>query len=80
MSKGNSFVLNTAGVRELLKSDEMKNVIESYAEEIRARAGDGYGTRTHYSEQRVIVNVFAEDPEAIQDNLENNTLLKAVGK
>jgi hypothetical protein len=74
------FVLDYQGVGELLKSDQMRAVMEAYAQEIKNRAGDGFGSRTHVTEQRVIVNIFAETQEAYLDNLENNTLLKAVGR
>ena len=81
MSKGGfKFVLDTKGVGELLKSAEMRQVIEEYANEVRNRAGDGYEMQTHFSEQRVIANVYTATEEAILDNLENNTLLKAAGR
>lgn len=80
MSKGGfKFVLDTKGVSELLKSAEMRQVIEEYGNEVLARAGDGYDARTTFTD-RVGVNVFPATEEAALDNLENNTLLKAVGK
>ena len=70
------FKLNGAGVRELMQSGEMVSVLESYADEIAARAGEGYNV--HIGPTRANVSVVAETEEAAQDNYENNTLLKAV--
>ena len=74
------FVLNRKGVNELLRSEEMRQVVEQYGRDVQNRAGEGYDTRTHMTEQRVIVNVFPATEEAAVDNYENNTLLKAVGR
>lgn len=73
------FVLNRAGVRELLRSSAAEAVCESYANEIRARAGDGYEVTTYVGKNRVNASVYAATYEARLDNYENNTLLKARG-
>ncbi len=70
------FELNPAGVAELMKSAEMQAVLISKASEVRNRAGDGYDV--HVGPSRANVSVRTETDEAIQDNLDNNTLLKAV--
>lgn len=73
------FELNRAGVGELLKSGEMLSVCESYANAIQARCGDGYEVTTHApGKTRVNASVMATTYKARRDNLENNTLLKAV--
>lgn len=72
-------ILNKAGVGELLKSQWAADCCMEVAERVASSAGDGYTTRLHTSEQRAIVNVYAETEEAYQDNLDNNTLLKAIG-
>ena len=72
------FELNEEGVRALLKSSEMKNVCESYANRIAARAGSGYEVDTYTGRNRVNASVSTGTKEAIRDNLKNNTLLKAV--
>lgn len=82
MSKGKFHIeLISKGVRELLKSDEMQSNINEVAEEVARRAGNGYtvipGTK---GKTRANVRVQAESKEAKRDNLENNTLLKALGK
>lgn len=71
--------LNYAGVGRILKREETKNMLEEYGTAVATAAGDGYATRAHYTEQRVIVNVYAESDEAIRDNIQNNTLLKSMG-
>ena len=70
------FVLNYEGVAELMRSDAMVSVLKSYADGIAARAGDGYNV--HIGPRRANVSVQTETAEAAQDNLDNNTLLKAV--
>lgn len=72
------FKLNYSGVGRLLKSPAMRSVIESKAAAAQERAGDGYSVR--YGKTRVVAFVEAATDEAVQDNLDNNTLLKAVRK
>ena len=69
------FELNYKGVGQLLKSPEMQRVLESYAAGAASRAGKGYKTRVMPT--RAVV--FADSKSAQKDNLEHNTLLKAVG-
>ena len=72
------FELNSAGVVQLLKSAEMRGVIESEANGMSNRAGEGYVVR--YGRDRVVAFVETGTDAAVQDNLDNNTLLKAVRK
>lgn len=78
MSKA-KFELNRAGVRQLMQSQEMMNICRDYANEVRARAGDGYEVTTYTGRNRVNASVHAETYEARKDNYEHNTLLKALG-
>lgn len=68
--------LNSAGVREMLRSDEMEAVLEAKASEIAARCGNGYAHDTYMTPGRVVASVFAETPEAMRDNAKNNTILR----
>lgn len=77
MSK-NTFKLNKAGVRELLKSKEMQKVLKEKADGIKARCGDGYEQDMMVGKNRAKAMVWADTPKAISDNSENNTILKAV--
>lgn len=70
------FQLNYEGVGELMRSGAMISVLESYADGIATRAGDGYDV--HIGPRRANVSVRTATAEAAQDNLDNNTLLKAV--
>lgn len=71
-------VLNKDGVRELLQSDEMMNVCEEYANQALSRLGDGYTVSSVKGKQRAIASVYAESFKAKKENLENNTILKAL--
>lgn len=77
MSKG-KFVLNTSGVRELLKSEELRTVVEEYASRIAKTAGNGFTANARVS-NRAVARVIAETDEAMRDCEDNNTLLKAAG-
>ena len=70
--------LNRAGVRELLKSQEMMRLCTDLANERAARAGAGYGVNTRVGANRVNAEIRAETFEAYRDNLKNNTLLKVL--
>ena len=78
MSKKTKFVLNRSGVRELMKSAAMQEVSKEYATGIRNRCGDGYTQDIHVGKTRANAMVSAETYQAKRDNLENNTILKAV--
>ena len=69
-------VLNSAGVRGLLRSAEMKAVVEARAAEIKSRAGDGY--EVYIAQTRAVAIVGAATNAAENDNLKNNTMLKAL--
>lgn len=79
MSKDFSFKLNRAGVRELLQSDEMVGVLQSYAQSASASLGAGYEITTMVGKNRANARITAVTSEARKDNSKNNTLLKAVG-
>ena len=71
--------LNKEGVGALLKGGETESLMQRMGNEIAKRAGTGYAASTHNTGQRHICNVYAATTEAKQDNLENNTLIKAMG-
>ena len=71
--------LNHEAVGEMLKSSEMQELIKSYADEIAKKAGEGYASDTYNAGSRVIASAYTETEEAMEDNLENDTLLKAMG-
>lgn len=72
--------LNREGVKELLKSAEIMAECRSHAAEMAAKLGaDDYEVSEHVGTNRVNVSVRAKTKKALQDNLDNNTMLKAVG-
>ena len=78
MANGFKFELDRQGVGQLLRSAEMQRVLESYGSRAVSRAGAGYKHGAYQGTDRVKVNVWAYTPEAIKDNQDNKTLLKAV--
>ena len=72
--------LNSSGIRQLLKSEEMVQMLKQQAEQVRARCGSGYSTDLYQASSRVIAGLFAETAEAAKQNSRENTLLKALGR
>lgn len=72
------FELNHKGMRELLKSPQMVSVCENRARTIADRAGSGYKVSSNIGVSRAHASVITATKKAMKDNLENNTLLKAV--
>lgn len=78
MSRDFKFELNSSGVRDLLKSDEIQETLKEKASEIKNRCGDGYEQDIHVGKNRANAMVYAEDLKAKIDNSKNNTILKAI--
>ena len=72
------FELNREGVRELLRSKEMMDVCQEYANNALGKLGDGYEVTTHTGTNRVNAQVAAVTYEAKKENLSDNTIIKAV--
>lgn len=70
--------LNSAGVRELLRSPEMLEICREHAAATLAGCGKGYEMDTHTGKNRVNAMVRAATRAAVRDNAQNNTLLKAL--
>lgn len=62
----------------MLKSAEMGALLKEQAAGIAARSGSGYGTDIKMMETRVIASVFTDTIEAAKENLQNNTILRAL--
>ena len=71
--------LDSTGIQALLKSQEIVDVLQAQADNIRAQLGTQYQTSQHIGKTRANVSVYTEDPDALQDNATNNTMLKAMG-
>lgn len=71
--------LNRSGVRSLLQSQEMMDICKSYAFSAQSKLGDGYSVTYQTGKNRVNAEVAAITTEAIRENAQNNTILKALG-
>ena len=71
-------VFNRSGVRQLLQSPEMLATCRDLAEAARGRLGDGYEVTTHTGRSRVNASIAAVSAEAIRENYDQNTVLKAL--
>lgn len=78
MSEKTRIELNSDGIRALLKSPEMEAAMASYGAEVAARAGDGYEMDTRVGSSRVNARIWTATKDAVNDNLENNTLLTSL--
>ena len=70
--------LNRAGVRALLRSEEMQAMLPKIAAAAAARCGDGYEAGSYIMPTRAVARVSAVSAAAKRDNLQNNTILKAL--
>lgn len=79
MSKKVEIVLNSSGVRSLLRSSEMCDMIQKRANTALSLLGDGYSSSAYTGRNRVNVQISADSITAKRENLENNSLLKSLG-
>lgn len=74
----NRIVLNFSGVRDLLKSPEIKSTLTDIASDIRVRCGEGYTQDLYVGRNRANASVSADSIHAKRNNLKHNTLLKSL--
>lgn len=79
MSKSVKFKLNLPGLNELMKSPAMQTHLSEAASGVANSAGEGYSSDVHTASFVAIGTAFPDTGKAYQDNLDNNTLLKALG-
>lgn len=73
------FTLNKKGVRDILMMPSVLALCEEHANATASVAGAGYeASSSAVGKTRVHARVTAVTDKAIKDNLDNNTLLKAV--
>lgn len=70
--------INADGVRELLRSQEVRDDLQRRAERIAAQAGEGYEADSSLSPKRARANVRTVTPEAMRDEAINHTLERAL--
>lgn len=73
------FELNRSGVRNLLQSSGMMSECSGIAHDIASSLPAGYDVSNYTGRNRVNASIKASTYAAYRDNLENNTLLKAIG-
>lgn len=71
-------VLNSEGVRNMLKSQEMLGICKEYANNALSKLGPGYEVTSMVGKNRCNASVAAVTQKAKKENLKNNTILKAV--
>jgi len=72
------FKLNKSGVRALMKSEEMQAILKDIADNALNSLGEGYKSDARVGKNRANAMVYASTYQAKKDNLENNSILKAV--
>lgn len=73
------FKLNRSGVKELLQSDEMRQACESAGNMVAAASGIDCEVDSIKGSTRVSTRVKTADAKAYYENMNNNSLLKALG-
>lgn len=86
MSKGFKFKLKLTGLNQLMRGPEMQTVLTEYGNRVLNNATSmtdndkaQFGMDTKAIRWIAVTTVRAENSEAVYENLENNTLLKALG-
>lgn len=74
------FVIHKNGVKDLLKSEEMQNMLATKAAGIAARAGDGFTSGVRVSEDRARAYVLPETYVARRRQAKHHLLERAVGR
>lgn len=78
------FELNSAGVEELLKSGEMREILQGYADEVQSRCtagaagADEYSTSVRISGDRAKAKIYARTIHAKNSNRVHRTLQHAL--
>lgn len=78
MADNFKFELNRNGVKELMQSQEMKQICEDYANDALSRLGDGYEVTSMVGKTRVNAQIAAVTYAARKENLQENTILKSL--
>lgn len=78
MSKRAKVVLNSSGVRQLLRSKEMLRVVESHGAATVSGLGDGYEMSSMTGYDRAHAFVRAVSYQAMEECMEDNAILRAL--
>ena len=69
--------LNSAGIQELLHSEEMKGILLETGNAVAARCGENFGAEAFDMPTRSVVRVSPINRAGAIENSDSNTLLKA---
>ena len=77
------FELDIEGLRELMKSDEMKSILRECGDKVKLDAerlsgGQNYEATVRDASFVSICNIYPADKDAASENFSNNTALKAL--
>lgn len=78
MARKFTFELNRSGVRDLLRSQEMREICEGYASCAACSLGEGYEYDARIGKNRANAMVYATYNQTISDAKNNNTIMKAL--
>lgn len=74
------FVIHKNGVKDLLKSQEVQDMLATKAALIAARAGDGFTSGVRVGTDRARAYILPETYKARKSQARNHVLERAVGK
>lgn len=66
--------------RNVMRAGFMVDAMREVATDIQARAGDGYAINAEPGRLIALAMVYTDTPDAMRDNVKNNTLEKALRK
>lgn len=71
---------NKAGYRQLLNGREMQQLLNELGNEVAQKCNGDYVVTTQMGKVRAHTRVATNSRETLNDNYDNNTLIKAVSK
>lgn len=72
-------VLNESGIRDLLNSSDVQKHLLNTARQVSSRAGGGYTVDVEPGRRRAHARVETASEEAFEQELANNSLIRALG-
>lgn len=72
------FVLNSYGVKELLKCPGIQEELKKHGQEVASRADGNWESKSGVGSVRANVKVVTDDKDTFYRNLKTNTLMKAL--
>ena len=78
MAKSIEVVLNSAGIQQMLKSEEMQSVLQEHVNRIQANCGPEYEGNVKVGGKRAYGRVETATEHAYYSNMHRNTLLKGL--